>query len=115
MDRKYLLHSSVATRQLLPEVGDVVVVLFQVLLEVVSPEGQQRFLHLGVELWKQRAQINTVRGLGEGLGGVWAEAHQNTKLINETTSGARRQVQSYLRLRVRFLPDCSSDCGPVQR
>lgn len=50
----YLLHARVATGQLLPEVGDVVVVLFQVLLEVVAPEGQQRFLHLRVELWKQR-------------------------------------------------------------
>lgn len=53
---RYLLHTRVATRQLLPEVGDVMVILFQVLLEVVAPEGQQRFLHLTVELWKQREQ-----------------------------------------------------------
>lgn len=52
----YLLHAGVAAGQLLPEVGDVMVVLLQVLLEVVAPEGQQRFLHLGVELWGQRPQ-----------------------------------------------------------
>lgn len=51
---RYLLHACVATRQLLPEVGDVVVVLLQVLLEVVAPEGQQRFFYLSVELWKEK-------------------------------------------------------------
>lgn len=64
----YLLHTRVATRQLLPEVDDVMVVLFQVLLEVVAPEGQQRSLHLTVELWKQscvnanRATLSTLQG-----------------------------------------------------
>lgn len=53
----YLLHTCVATRQLLPEVGDVMVVLLQVLLEVVAPERQQGFFYLGVELWKQVSQL----------------------------------------------------------
>lgn len=53
---RYLLHTRIATGQLLPEVGNVMVVLFQVLLEVVAPEGQQRFLHLRVELWGQRPE-----------------------------------------------------------
>lgn len=53
-EARYLLHARVAAGQLLPEVGDVVVVLLQVFLEVVAPEGQQRFLHLTVQLWKQR-------------------------------------------------------------
>lgn len=47
---QYLLHTCVATHQLLPEVGDVMVVLLQVLLEVVAPERQQGFFYLGVEL-----------------------------------------------------------------
>lgn len=55
--RLYLLHTCVATRQLLPEIGDVMVVLFQVLLEVVTSERQQGFLYLWVELWKQGTQL----------------------------------------------------------
>lgn len=50
MSDSYLLHTCVATRQLLPEVGDVMVILFQVLLEVVAPERQQGFFYLGVKL-----------------------------------------------------------------
>lgn len=46
----HLLHAGVAAGQLLPEVGDVMVVLLQVLLEVVAPEGQQGLLYLRVEL-----------------------------------------------------------------
>lgn len=60
----YLFHTSVATRQLLPEVGDVVVVLLQILLEVVASESQQGFLHLAVELWTQMAECGECVFLG---------------------------------------------------
>ncbi len=47
----YLLHRCVATDQLLPEVGDVMVEPLHVLLEVL-PEVQKRLLHLTLELLK---------------------------------------------------------------
>lgn len=50
----YLFHAGEAAGQLLPQVGDVVVVLLQVLLEVVASERQQRFLYLRVQLQEQR-------------------------------------------------------------
>ena len=52
-----LLHPGVAAGQLLPQIGDVVVVLLQVLLEVVAPEGQHGLLHLAVELEEQSSHI----------------------------------------------------------
>ena len=52
-----LLHPGVAAGQLLPQVGNVVVVLLQVLLEVVAPEGQHGLLHLTVELEEQLSHI----------------------------------------------------------
>ena len=57
----YLLHAGVAARQLLPEVGDVMVVLLQVLLEVVASERQQGLLHVRVELQEnKRAAVRDV-------------------------------------------------------
>lgn len=54
----YLLHPSVATCQLLPEVSDVMVVLFQVLFEVVASERQQGFFNLSVQLRTRNSFIN---------------------------------------------------------
>lgn len=45
----YLLHCCVASKQLLPQVGDVMVEPLHVLLEVL-PESQQRLLHLTLKL-----------------------------------------------------------------
>lgn len=54
----YLLHRGIATNQLLPQVGDVVVEPLHVLLEVL-PEGQERLLHFTLELLRQ----NTINKL----------------------------------------------------
>lgn len=62
----YLLHAGEAACQLLPEVCHVVVVLLQVLLEVVASERQQRFLHLGVQLWTQTGCLVTCECVRSG-------------------------------------------------
>lgn len=49
----YLLHRCVATDQLLPEVGDVMVEPLHVLLEVL-PEVQEGLLHFTLELLKPK-------------------------------------------------------------
>lgn len=54
----YLLHRCIATNQLLPQVGDVVVEPLHVLLEVL-PEGQERLLHFTLELLRQK-RINNL-------------------------------------------------------
>ena len=46
----YLLHPTKPTEELLAQVSEVMVILLHVLLEVVLSEGQQRLLHLRVEL-----------------------------------------------------------------
>lgn len=54
----YLLHSCIATDQLLPQVGNVMVKPFHVLLKVL-PEGQKRLFHFTLELLKTKAKQKT--------------------------------------------------------
>lgn len=49
----YLLHGGIATNQLLPQVGDVVVEPLHVLFKVL-PEGQKGLLHFTLELLKPK-------------------------------------------------------------